>query len=88
MGRTSNKVQEYRTKGKGAYKGYWGVVELRDVLWHIYLNHKRWGSAWYEAVREQSYEVAIEILQHTAQGESMVEAIDIINRIIDIEMEG
>lgn len=94
MGRTSHEITEFRIhKGKGdcksAYKGYWGVVKLRDIVWKFYLNHKRWGVDWYQCVKDECYHEALAHLEGiAARHEGANEVIDIINLIIEIEMGG
>lgn len=98
MGRESKEIKEFRiNKGRGAckavYDGYWGVVKLRDIVWKIHRNHKRWGKEWYQCVECERYKEAIARLEQIAKRDDASEdvvtlAIDIINLIIDIEMEG
>ena len=97
MGRTSNDVREFRiNKGKGkckeVYQGYWGKEKLRDLVWKIARNHKKWGTEWYRCVERQCYYEAIARLEQIADRDDTVSetvnlTIDIINLIIDIEME-
>lgn len=86
MARTSARVREY-TIGKGSYEGYWGCEELKDILWDIYRQNKSWGDDWYNKIRLEAYESAKVLLAINGKGENVGKAIDIINRIIDLESE-
>jgi hypothetical protein len=82
----SNRVKNYSI-GKGAYKGYWGYEELRNILKDIQVGNKKWGTDWYEAVIDEFYDSAKKMLDIYAYGEDKDKAIDIINRIIAIRKE-
>ena len=86
MARTSPTVREY-TIGKGSFEGYWGCEELKDILWDIYRQNKSWGDDWYSKVRQNSYESAKVLLAINGKGDNVGKAIDIINRIIDLEAD-
>lgn len=86
MARTSARVREYCI-GKGSYEGYWGLEELKDILWDIYRQNKSWGDDWYSKVRQNSYESAKVLLAINGKGDNVGKAIDIINRIIDLEAD-
>lgn len=86
MARASKRVKEYCV-GKGSYEGYWGSEELKDILWDIYRQNHSWGDEWYDKVRSHSYESAKVFLAINGKGENVGKAIDIINRLINLEAE-
>lgn len=86
MARTSERVRNYSI-GKGDYKGYYGCEELKDILFDIRNQNKSWGKDWYSKVEVRAYESAKVLLAIHGKGENVGKAIDIINRIMDIEAE-
>lgn len=86
MGRKSTRVKGYIV-GKGDFKGYWGIEALKDLLWDIHRGNKSWGEDWYTKYTHHCYDSAKVLLAIYGKGEDVGKAIDIINRIADLEAE-
>lgn len=90
MARHSSRVRNYAS-AKGCIKTmslmdtYYKTVELRTVLKDISVQHKKWGSEWYNFVELSMFKDARYTLIMRGVGEMVAVAVSRIDELADLE---